>query len=142
ARTKAAGDLLYHRPSFSGEYRLLHDLTQYAPGLNTSFADIQAVLDAEAKPTRTSLGQIDPEARKLIERARATGWQHVTYPAKDGAHAFTITVNGAGQFVYKRALMFGLRERVVCDGTKLLHLYEEIGLGARRSFSRFHRAEL
>src|SRR5262249_17264907 len=40
--------LLYHRAIFTGDQALFHDLTIYAPGLNTSTADIQAVLQAEA----------------------------------------------------------------------------------------------
>src|SRR5581483_10373279 len=35
-----------------------------------------------------------------------------------------------------------LRERVVCDGRELLHVYPQLGLAARRDYSRFHRAEL
>src|SRR5262249_36860905 len=42
---------------------------------------------------------------------------------------------------WDRVLPIGLREQVVCDGKTLLHLYPEIGLGARRTVSRFHRAD-
>src|SRR5262249_51666347 len=129
---------LYARPSFSNDARLFSDLVAYAPGMNTSRADIEAVLDAEAVPElRAAPGRIDPAARKLIERARSAGWQGLTVP-----HAFTLLFDGRGWYAYERALPLGLREQVVCDGRTLLHLYPELGIGARRTVSRFHRAEL
>src|SRR5262249_24906568 len=101
-------------------------------------ADIQAVLEAEAAPElRAAPGRIDPAARKLIERARSAGWQALTIP-----NAFTLFFDGRGRYAYERVLPLGLRERVVCDGTTLLQLYPELGIGARRTMSRFHRAEL
>jgi hypothetical protein len=36
----------------------------------------------------------------------------------------------------------GIRERVLCDGTHLWHVYDELGLGAERRLSRFHRRDL
>src|SRR5262249_28184960 len=135
-------DYLYHRPSFTSDYRVLNDLTQHAPALNTTFADIQAVLEAESDVTAPARGAVDPEARRLIDRARAAGWQRVTYPAKDGEPAFTIVVNGAGQFAHERMLPSGLREPAICDGKHLMHLYEEIGLGARRIVGGAHRRDL
>src|SRR5262249_44244475 len=99
---------------------------------------IEAVLGAEAAPElRAAPGRIDPAARKLIERARSAGWQGLTIP-----NAFTLFFDGRGRYAYERVLPLGLRERVVCDGTTLLHLYPELGIGARRDVSRFHRAEL
>src|SRR5262249_55572427 len=47
-RPQADDDLLYHKPSFTNDYRFLNDLTQHAPGLNTTFADIHSVLEAES----------------------------------------------------------------------------------------------
>jgi hypothetical protein len=44
------GSLLHKRPGFSGEDKLFFDLVAYAPGLNTSAADLGAVLEAEAAP--------------------------------------------------------------------------------------------
>src|SRR5262249_51794147 len=40
--------MFYERPSFTGDLRIFGDLASYSPGLNTSDADILAVLDAEA----------------------------------------------------------------------------------------------
>jgi tetratricopeptide (TPR) repeat protein len=135
--------LLYGRPTFSGQEGVFRDLTAYAPGLNTTRADIRAVLEAEAEPGPSAkLGRIDPAARALISRSRAAGWQAVSIPAarsrRSTAGPFTVTCDGGGRFVYDRTLATGLRERVVCDGQTLWHLYPDLGLGARRSLSRFH----
>jgi hypothetical protein len=139
--------LLYRRPTFSGDVRVFQDLTAYAPGLNTTRADVRAVLEAEAEPGRQSTpGRIDPAARKLINRARAAGWRTVTVapPAKflGSARPLVITLDGGGRFTYRRTLPSGLREHVVCDGKTLLHQYPDLGLGARRRLSRFHLLDL
>jgi ferric-dicitrate binding protein FerR (iron transport regulator)/tetratricopeptide (TPR) repeat protein len=132
----------YARPSFSGDERVFTDLASYAPGMNTSRADVRAVLEAEAAPRLADLsGTIDPAARKLIDRARAAGWQKLTVNGKDGKPALVITFDGAGRYAYQRTLPSGLREQVVCDGRTLLHLYPDLGIGARRTVSRFHRAD-
>ncbi|HMF18876.1 MAG TPA: hypothetical protein VKE98_16840, partial [Gemmataceae bacterium] len=143
-RLRPNNSLLYQRPIFTGDTNLFSDLTIYAPGLNTSAADIQSVLEAEAKLTPVVQGTIDPAAKKLIDKARSGGWQAVTIPANPSLarRALTIHANGSGQYVFERTLWSGLRETVVCDGKTLLHLYPEIGLGAKRSVSRYHRAEL
>jgi predicted Zn-dependent protease len=128
---------LYERPLFIADDRVFYDLVSYAPGLNTSAADIQAILEAEAGPdTPSATGQIDAKARQLIDKARGSGWQTVTFPD------FKITFDGAGRYAFERTLPTGLYERVVCDGRTLWHLYPELGLGAKRTVSRFHRAEL
>ena len=133
---------LYGRPSFSGDERVFPDLASYAPGMNTSRADVRAVLEAEAAPRLADLsGPIDPAARKLIDRARAAGWQKLTVSGKDGKPALAIAFDGAGRYAYQHTLPNGLREQVVCDGRTLLHLYPDLGIGSRRAVSRFHRAD-
>jgi tetratricopeptide (TPR) repeat protein len=132
--------LLYQRPSFSNDDRLFSDLVSYCPGMNTSAADTLAVVDAEAAPgPHNRPGHIDPAAKRLIETARSAGWRSLTL--QQAAAAVTIFFNGSGAFAYERALPLGLRERVVCDGQTLLHLYPDLGIGARRTVSRFHRAD-
>jgi tetratricopeptide (TPR) repeat protein len=132
--------LLYQKPSFSGDDRVFFDLVSYCPGMNTSTADIEAVLEAEALPIRRiKSGSIDPEARRLIDRARAAGWQRLTIPGDDNQPAFTVVFDGSGRYAYDRVLPLGLREQVVCDGQTLVHLYPELGIGTRRPVSRFHR---
>jgi ferric-dicitrate binding protein FerR (iron transport regulator)/tetratricopeptide (TPR) repeat protein len=133
----------YRRPYFSGDERVFSDLVAYAPGMNTSQADIQAVLEAEAAPQlRSAPGRIEPDARELIEQARKGGWKRLTLKGKDGKPGFTFLFDASGRYAYERVLPLGLRERVVCDGKTMLHVYPELGIGARRQVSRFHRAEI
>jgi tetratricopeptide (TPR) repeat protein len=131
--------LLYRRPSFSGDEAVFTDLVAFAPGMNTTRADVLAILEAESEPGSWNRpGRIDPAARRLINRARAASWQMVALTQPGG---FRIILDGAGRFVYERLLATGLREQVVCDGITLWHLYPDLGLGARRRFSRFHLAD-
>jgi ferric-dicitrate binding protein FerR (iron transport regulator) len=147
----------YRRPYFSGDERVFFDLVTHAPGMNTGQADIQAVLETEAAPQlRSVLGRIEPGARQLIEQARKGGWQAITLSVgrkphegdkTHGANAprsedLRFVFDATGRYAYERVLPLGLRERVVCDGKTLLHLYPELGIGARRQVSRFHRAEI
>jgi hypothetical protein len=144
-RNEPRGDddlLTYSRPHFTADSGLFTDLLAYAPGMNTSAADVQAVLEAEAAPQLLELpGYIDPEARKLIETARGDRWQEVELFDEQGKSALTIWCNASGSFNYERTVLLGLREEVSCDGTTLVHLYPELGVGAKRAVSRFHRAE-
>jgi tetratricopeptide (TPR) repeat protein len=113
--------------------------------MNTTPADVRALLEAEGAPDpRAAAGTIDPAARQLIERARSGGWQALSLSAPEGSKdstELTIAFDGAGRYAYTHTLPVGLRERVVCDGKTLLHLYPDLGVGARRAVSRFHRAE-
>ncbi len=134
--------LLYEPIVFSNDQRLFTDLLAYAPGLNTSSADVQAVLEAEAAPElRNAPGHIDPGARQLIDQARMGGWQNFVFDAAKNPAKESFAFDGAGRFVYEQTLPLGLRETVVCDGTTILNEYPELGLAATRPLSRFHRAE-
>src|SRR5207249_5634229 len=77
--------------------------------------------------------------RRLIERARVADWQTSTVAADGPIPGYEIQYNGIGQFAYTRILVSGLREQVVCDGVTLWHLYPEIGLAAKRPFSRYQQ---
>ncbi|MGE3803615.1 MAG: VIT domain-containing protein, partial [Gemmataceae bacterium] len=128
---------LYNRPYFNHHDRLFCDLVLYAPGLNTTMADVEAVVDAEAEiKTRVLPGRVEPAARKLIETARQAGWRTLEINGR------RITFDGQGRYFTRRTLPFGLEETEICDGTTILHLYPEIGLAARRPVSRFHRLAL
>jgi ferric-dicitrate binding protein FerR (iron transport regulator) len=128
--------LLYHRPSYSGDERFFFDLVSYAPGMNVSRADVLAVIEAEAATMAASkAGKIDEAAKRLLNQSRHSGW--MTYRT-DG---LTITFDGSGRYVAERSLPPGIRERVVCDGKTILHLYPDLGIGARRTVSRFHRLD-
>ncbi len=132
--------LLSRRPGYSGNDRLFHDLVSYAPGMNTSLADVFAVLEAETTFARNDKpGRIDDPARKLFDKARNIGWRTFTLPVAEGEAAFSITFDGAGRYAYERTIFPGLREQVVCDGDTLRHLYPDLQIGARRTVSRYHR---
>jgi ferric-dicitrate binding protein FerR (iron transport regulator) len=135
--------LLYQRPFYREDPLLFADLVRYAPGLNTSEADIRAVLQAEAIPHPADRpGKVSPEARKLLDDARVPGWTRWTIERKEAEPPLTLFFDGKGRYAYERVLSPGLKERVVCDGKTLLHLYPQLGLAARRTVSRFHRADL
>jgi hypothetical protein len=133
--------LLYQHIVFSNDARLFTDLLTYAPGLNTTAADIQAALEVEAAPElRNSPGHIDEAARCLVDQARSTRWHQLLRKGKtDGA---SLCFDDSGRFIAERTLALGLRETVICDGATLLHIYPEIGLASARPLSRFHRAKL
>ena len=136
-------NVLYQRPRFSGNWQVFSDLLMYAPGMNTTRADVQAVLAEEAKGCEAPApGKIDPVAHQLIERARSIGWRSVTIPDSGGKPVLTVTFDGAGRYAYGRTTWSGLTERVLCDGKTLWHLYDELGVGAERKFGRFYRGEL
>ncbi len=138
----ASTGLTYQRPVFSGDTRVFSDLIAYAPGMGASRADVLAVLESEAEPQRTRPGgDIEPLARAIIDKARGAGWQSLTLPAGEGRTPLKIAFDGSGRFGFDRTTEEGLRERVVCDATTLWHLYPELGIGAKRNVSRFHRAE-
>lgn len=132
----------YNRPTFAYSERLFRDLVSHAPGMSSLAADVKAVLEAEAAPRfGTKRGKIDPAARQLIETARQQmGWRITEFAQRDGK-ILAITHDGLGRYRYERLGRFGLKEFVVCDGTHLWHSYPELGIGAKRTVSRFHRAE-
>jgi tetratricopeptide (TPR) repeat protein len=142
ARESADGPPMYGRPGFSQQDRVFYDLISYLPGLNTSQADIDAILDAEAMPKLSTIpGTIDPAARPLIDKARSAGWQQLKLGEPGASATGVILFDGQGRYAYERTTPMGLREEVVCDGRTILHLYPELGVGARRQVSRAHRAE-
>lgn len=128
-------------PVFGG---LIRDLPSYAPGLQTWDADRSAIVEQalpeDRKPAR---GRVDDEARRIVDKARSLGWRKFRAVAADEEPAAPwIQANGAGQFVCQRETLDGLVEQIVCDGSTLWQLYADIGLGAKRSLSRFHQPAL
>jgi ferric-dicitrate binding protein FerR (iron transport regulator) len=141
ARQTSDGPRMYGRPSFSQDDRVFYDLVSYLPGMNTTSADIEAALENEASPKLSNIrGTIDPAARPLIENARKAGWQKLTLGEAGATQS--ILFDGQGRYVIERTTPMGLREEIICDGQTIHHLYPDVGLGARRQVSRFHRAEL
>lgn len=129
--------LLYPSLHALSNEQAFRKLTDFAPGLNTTLADALSVLESEADlGDRLRQGSIDEQARELVDRARTGGWRRVAYPGG------TLTVDGQGRYYYDGRTRYGLRETAINDGKHIWHLYPELGLGARRDASRFHRAAL
>ena len=124
---------------------VVRDIPSYAPGLQTWSADRLAIVE-RAITHKPKSGDVDAEARRLIDKARSLGWETVKLIAMDqkpsGHSAASLQADGSGRFVLNREIGEGLQETVVHDGTVLWHLYPEIGLGAKRSISRFHQSAI
>jgi len=132
----------YQQPTFKNQWDVYYNLLAYAPGMQTGLSDVWAVLEAEAQPGATvPTGSIDKKARRLVEKARGAGWQTADIMDKDGKVLLSVDFDGTGRYRYVRTTAAGLREEILCDGAKLWHLYGELGVGARRDVSRFHRAQ-
>ena len=95
---------------------------------------------AKVLPHKPEVGDIDAEARRLIEKARAIGWQSIQIVSrKDRVDAWkSLVADGAGRFVLEREVSEGLKETTIHDGTTMWHLYPEIALVAERKTSRLH----
>lgn len=107
---------------------MLHDLTLYADGFMTTTTDrLSVAQEAAAAP----LGQIDPQARALLDGTRAvTAAQSVTDSAGE-----TWVVNAYGRAVRDWRNIWGLREIISQEHATLRHLYPEIGLGTERGMT-------
>ena len=114
------------------------DLPAFAPGLNTTDADIASVLDAESRHAAPALGRIDDAAREPIETARSAGWREVT--SARGTPRFSGPCNGS------RPVRIGTKATEWFDRASglrwfaALALYPDLGLGAKR-LQPFHAAE-
>ncbi len=122
---------------------VLQNILNYAPGMQTSTADLLAVIAAESKHSHPPVqGTIDDASRRLIDQARSLGWEEVGIIDEENSSGTTFLCNGAGHLRLERRTSDGLLEQVTSDGETLLHLYPELGIGARRSVTRFHRRSL
>ena len=128
----------YTQPRFANDTRLFTDLVAHAPGMNTSMADRWALFVGQLEAPKR--GTIDAKARKLIDAARGFGWERIVFKDDDSQRRFVY--DATGRFVSEQDVSVGLHERVLCDGKTLWHLYDTIGVGARRDVSRFHTAGL
>ncbi|MBM4033878.1 MAG: hypothetical protein FJ291_19165 [Planctomycetes bacterium] len=106
-------------------HRWSHCLAAYAPGLYNTQLDILELLDKDTAPA----GKASREAEEAIARAR-----EAVRPVKVrlGKGKPEVLVGPGDRFAFERATSMRLKERVVCDGESVYHLYGELGLAARR----------
>ena len=83
------------------------DLLSHAPGLNTSRADVLAVMKKETPADREGISNfksqisnakqrhIDDAARSWIEKARGRGWESIVLPGGNGEAGITIQYDQA-----------------------------------------------
>jgi len=130
AQCGAPQHLVYARPSFSAGPWVFCDLVQYAPGMNTMQADLVGVPPLG--------GAVPPKGG-----TPTTGtWRKFKVPGDEMMAAYDVSFKEPDQFALERVLSCGLRERVLCDGKTLWHLYPDIGLGAKRPATKHHLAEV
>jgi tetratricopeptide (TPR) repeat protein len=119
-------------------YNWSYDLTSYAPGLYSTAADILSEVVAQyGMPPAT--GKVSAEARRRIEAARAAIKPVSIAYGKDGP---AVLAAAGDRFAVTRRTDMYLEERMVCDGGSVLHLYEELGLAARRPASELRLTSL
>ena len=117
----------YQCPEIEHRPNAFFDLVRYAPGMNSSWQDAMAVIEAEAQPLGFARrGTVDAGVRELFDAARPAGWRKWT--SESGVLVF----DGQFRYVLERTLPSGLAERVECDGTKSLHLYPQLHLSAAK----------
>ncbi len=124
----ALGEFVELQPT--NDWSAFTDLLAFCPGMNTSVADVQAVLEEEADCGKVVRGNVDPKARHLLEAARQGAWRVATLPRQGLGGETTVSFTPSGCCRIERILGSGLREVVICDGRKLFHLYPELAIGA------------
>lgn len=136
---------VYYLDNDAQYFPVIHNLQRarslpgYAPGLQSWSADRLAIV-ANVLPHKPESGEVDVEARQLIDKARSIGWQSIQFVSKQEKDlGKTLVADGAGRFVLHREVGEGLKETTIHDGTTMWHLYPEIALGAQRKTSRFHQ---
>lgn len=112
-------------------YRWSFDLTRYASGL---YSDTWDMLDEVMKQYRTDTptGKIDAATRELIASARS---RFKPVQVKHNQNGPKILVGPNDQFAMSRRSEMYLTERLICDGSSIYQVYDEIGIAAQRHAS-------
>jgi hypothetical protein len=109
-------------------YNWSFDLTRYAPALYSNQSDtLNEVVEQFSSPAADS--NVSRQARIRIESARLAITPVKLRFSDDGPE---ILVASKDRFAMKRKTDMYLEEQMICDGENILHLYEELGLAARR----------
>ena len=111
------------------------DVTRYAPGLSSSWADIAD--EVVAKFGKAPAGKVDPQAARLLAAARKnTPMMKIAYVTKKGKTVFELQAGPEDRFAFTGRTSMVLRQDVVCDGKNVYHVYPALGLASRRSAVR------
>ncbi len=122
-------------------YNWSFDLTRYAPGLYSNSFDIVNEVASQMSPesAASKTGKISDALRQRLTKISANVPAANIRYVKDGV---AITVAGGDRFEMTRRTDMYLEERTVCDGEQILHVYQELGLAARRPATELRLAAL
>ena len=138
ASGQMAAPAMYGRPVFSNQDRVFTDLVSYAPGMTTN-QDRRAGGGGSGSVAQRSR---HPRQDRLASPQVNRNGPHRRLASAPNSATTPSCSTSLGRYAYERTLPSGLREQAVCDGQTLWHLYPELGIGAKRTVSRFHRAFL
>jgi hypothetical protein len=82
---------------------ILRNLLSYAPAMQTSHADILAVVEAETETkVPLTLGTVDDGAKALVNQARNRGSETIEFAGDDDTASRAVLCNGAGDLRLER----------------------------------------
>ena len=118
------------------QYPWSYDLTRYTRGLYSSQIDMaQEVVDHYG--ALKTKGQIDEQSKSLIKLARSE-FEPIAISFGDSE----LLVGPNDQFSKTNTSEMYLTEKLVCDGKHLMHVYDELGIVARRDATSLHLSRL
>lgn len=119
-------------------YNWSFDLTRYTPALHSNSLDIlsEVVEQYGAPPPQ---GKIDDAAESAIAAARESIESVKMRFTDEGPE---LLIASGDRFAMTHRTDMYLQERMVCDGEQILHLYDELGLAARRPATALRLAAL
>ena len=109
-------------------YNWSFDLTRYAPALYSNSSDVLNEVVAQYGLPKPQ-GKVATGAAKKIEAARRAVRPTKIRFSEDGPEVY---IASDDRYLIVRQTDMYLEERMVCDGTNVLHLYDELGFAARR----------
>ncbi len=119
-------------------YAWSFDLTRYAGGLYSNGTDMVHEVTRQYGKSQP-LGKIDDATRKLIGDSRSN-FQPVSLRFADEGIELYVGPNDRFAMTHRNDMY--LTEKLICDGTQILQIYDELGISARREASEIRLNEL